>query len=169
MHFVPSMAPQRRSADIAKEVADNIKTLGKGLLRSGTTWKAVSRRNVTVICMISRSSSGFSTPNSCHSQSYGGRTVPILREANSAIEEKIESITHKYGLESRWDLAFYLGSWKSFTSCRKHWRPSSLFANQIPILVYGIFYELLTRLETIDYDPTAKEQRSRCSASVLRT
>jgi len=32
-----------------------------------------------------------------------------------AIEEKIESITHKYGLESRWDLAFYLGSWKSFT------------------------------------------------------
>ena len=116
MHFVPSMAPQRRSADIAKEVADNIKTLGKGLLRSGTTWKAVSRRNVTVICMISRSRSGFLDTQLL--------PLPIVRlvaqfrysekPTSPAIEEKIESITHKYGLEPRWDLAFYLGSWKFF-------------------------------------------------------
>lgn len=90
---------------------------GKGLLRSGTIWKAVSRRNGTVICMISRSSSGFSTPNSCHSQSYGWSHSSDTQRSQFRLlfEEKIESITHKYGLESRWDLAFYLGSWKSFT------------------------------------------------------
>jgi hypothetical protein len=69
----------------------------------------------------------------------------------------------------------HVGTWLSIWGAGSlsplvgHWRPSSLFANRIPILVYGIFYELLTRFETIDYDPTAKEQRSRCSASVLRT